>query len=177
MRGSNATEVEQLRTEALLDDVLDRVRSVANQYHRLVLVVGPAGSGKSALLRLLCQREGIECLDVGLLMSRLLMDMAESERPRRVVESLDEAISSRQSAAGTAVVLDNLELLFDRSLKQDPLRLLQDASRRYTIIAAWSGKIVGGQLNYAEPGHREYRRYQVKDLTIVEAGPPTLARD
>jgi hypothetical protein len=55
------------------------------------------------------------------------------------------------------VLLDNLELLFDISLKLDPLRCLQDLARDKTIVAAWNGTVTAGHLTYATPDHPEYR--------------------
>ena len=65
------------------------------------------------------------------------------------------------------VVVDNLEVLFDVGFKQDPLRLLQGASRNTTIVASWNGSVTGETLIYARPGHPEYRVYKANDLTIV----------
>ena len=35
------------------------------------------------------------------------------------------------------ILLDNIEVIFDVALKQDPLRLLQRLSRNKTVVAAW----------------------------------------
>jgi hypothetical protein len=65
-------------------------------------------------------------------------------------------------------LLDNTEILFDISLKQDPLRLLQGLSRNRTIVATWNGCIEDEYLTYAEAEHPEYRRYPAKDLTYLK---------
>jgi hypothetical protein len=65
------------------------------------------------------------------------------------------------------VLLDNIEILFDPSLKQDPLRLLQGLSRNKTIIAAWNGSFVNGYITYAKPDHSEYRRYPAINILII----------
>jgi hypothetical protein len=65
------------------------------------------------------------------------------------------------------VLLDNLEILFDVSLKLDPLRCLQDLARDTTIVAAWDGTVTAGYLTYATPDHPEYRRYALEDLVVV----------
>jgi hypothetical protein len=43
------------------------------------------------------------------------------------------------AAQAGLVLLDNIELLFDVHLKQDPLRLLQGLSRNKTVVATWNG--------------------------------------
>jgi len=64
-------------------------------------------------------------------------------------------------------MLDNLEILFDVSLKLDPLRCLQDVARDRTVVAAWNGAVTAGHLTYATPDHPEYRRHALEDLVIV----------
>jgi len=72
----------------------------------------------------------------------------------------------RQAIAAQAglVLLDNIEILFDVHLKQDPLRLLQGLSRNKTVVVAWPGRVLNDTLIYAEPEHPEYRRYPREDL-------------
>jgi Cdc6-like AAA superfamily ATPase len=136
-----------------------------------MLVVGPAGTGKTAALRLLSQRDTIPYLNVGIELSQRLVDLSEQERPRRVSDILEEILASLGANGMQTVIMDNLDLLFSPEVKQDPLRLLQAVSRQRTIIAAWNGRITDGQLSYAEPGYKENRRCSIKDLAIVEAGP------
>ena len=61
-------------------------------------------------------------------------------------------------------------MLFDSTLKQDPLRLLQHASRNRTVVAAWTGTFANGYLSYAAPDHPEYRRYGEQGLVVVRPG-------
>jgi hypothetical protein len=73
------------------------------------------------------------------------------------------------------VVLDNIEILFDKDLKQDPLRLLQGISRNRSVVASWNGTVSGSKLLYAEAGHPEYRSYDLEDTLIVSTrGTATL---
>ena len=53
------------------------------QYHRLVLVVGPAGSGKTPLLKEMCRRQSFPYLNVNLALSQRLLDLTTKERPLR----------------------------------------------------------------------------------------------
>jgi len=71
------------------------------------------------------------------------------------------------AAEGDSVLLDNIEILFDVSLKQDPLRLLQGLSRNKTIIATWNGSITKDHMTYAAPDHLEYRRYPMRDFLVA----------
>jgi len=72
-------------------------------------------------------------------------------------------------ACADVVLLDNTEILFDPSLHQDPLRLLQGVSRARCVVAAWNGEVQDNHLVYAEIGHAEYQSYQIDDLLIAKA--------
>jgi hypothetical protein len=103
---------------------------------------------------------------VGLALGEVLLDVPPSERPMRVAAGLDELVRDR----GPVVLLDNLELLFEPSLRVDPLALLDGLSRSRTVVAAWNGAVVGPTLTYAEPGHPEFRVYPRGQRVVVDLG-------
>jgi ABC-type uncharacterized transport system ATPase component len=152
--------------EPLSEEILQKIEPAAQLYHRLVLVVGPAGAGKTAALRDLRDRTGAPLLNVNLELSLRMLELTERQRALQAGK-LFAAMVAR--TASKAILLDNLEMLFDVHLKQDPLRLLQGSSRNKTIVAAWNGRVLNGQLTYAAPEHPEYRRYPIRDLLIVSA--------
>ncbi len=148
----------------IFEEVSEKIGHAKGLYHRLVLVVGPAGTGKTAALREVSERIDAPLVNTNLELSRQLLDLAERQRPRRTRSLLDQIVAG---TASDVVLLDNTELLFDHSLHQDPLRLLQGLSRNRTVAAAWNGSIEGGHLCYAEPGHPEHRRYPVDGTLVV----------
>jgi len=155
--------------ESLAHQVLQRLDEVGAQYHRLVLLVAPSGSGKTAALRSLADQLGVPILNINLELSRQLLDLAEKQRALRVSRILDQVVkgAERETTHGKLVVLDNIEVLFDVALKQDPLRLLQGLSRNRTVVASWNGTVHDGNLDYAEPGHPEHRRCPSAGLVVV----------
>lgn len=72
--------------------------------------------------------------------------------------------------AGEVVLLDNIEMLFQPDLHQDPLRLLQAISRNRTVVATWRGAHVGKSLTYAVPYHPEFRRFEEPQALLVSSG-------
>lgn len=151
----------------LADGVIGSIDQAAELYHRLVVVVAPAGTGKTAVLRHVSERINAPLVNVNLELSRRMLDLTERQRSLQLPRLLSEIVNSKQ---GEVVLLDNIEVLFDVSLKQDPLRLLQGVSRNRTIVAAWSGSAGGEYIVYATPGHPEYRRYSGRDLLIISLG-------
>lgn len=151
-------------TEPLAERVMLRIVQAADLYHRLVLLVAPAGAGKTAILQDVRERTGVPLLNVNLELSRRMLDLTERQRALQLPRLLSDLVNATQAGV---VLLDNIEVLFHPSLKQDPLRLLQGLSRHRTVVAACSGSINRGNMVYAAPDHPEYRRYALQDLLVV----------
>lgn len=139
------------------------IQAAESLYHRLVLLAGEAGSGKTDALRAIAGEFGSSIVNVNLALSGRLLELTAKQRPLRLPGILDQ-IAGR---AKSPVVLDNLEILFAKELRQDPLRLLQSISRNRAVVASWNGSIHSGRLVYAETGHPEYRSYDSVDALIV----------
>jgi hypothetical protein len=150
--------------EPLADGVIRSIDAAAEQYYRLVMLVAPAGAGKTAALRDVHERTAAALVNVNFELSRGMLDLTERQRALQLPRLLAGIVGA---SAGEAILLDNIEVLFDVSLKQDPLRLLQGLSRNRTVVAAWSGSIDGGHMVYATPDHPEFRRYPVRDFLVV----------
>lgn len=137
------------------------------RYHRLVLLVGQPRSGKTAALRAFADRTGYPLVNLNLALTQRLLELTRKQRALRVKRILAEEL---EEVGSTAVLLDNIEALFDPELAQDPLRLLQGLSRNRTIVSTWPGTYDGVHLTYAEPGHPEWRRDANPEAAIVRAG-------
>jgi hypothetical protein len=137
---------------------------VAALYHRLILVVAPSETAKTAALQEMAKHTGYRYINVNLELSRCMLELTQRQRQLQVSRLLQDII---RTSHDQAVLLDNLELLFDVSLKLDPLRCLQDLARDTTIVAALNGTVTAGHLTYATPDHPEYRRYALEDLVVV----------
>jgi len=178
--------------EPLADQVLRKIGEARELYHHLILMVGPAGSGKTSALQEVSASTSAPLVNVNLELSRRMLDLTERQRALQLPRLLGEIVGE---ATGELVLLDNIEILFDVHLKQDPLRLLQGLSRNKTVVAAWNGEIrTEGRglrtelstdmdsalstqssalyLTYAVPDHPEYRRYQIRDLLVASPDLP-----
>lgn len=150
--------------QSAVDAVLQLLQSAEATYYRLILLVGKPGTGKTAVLQSVAEKLNTSVINTSLELSARLLELTSRQRALRLPEIFAEAVVFENKAA----VLDNTEILFDRSLQQDPLRLLQGLSRNHQVIAAWSGALEDGKLIYAEPGHAEYRQYPVRDFFVVD---------
>jgi hypothetical protein len=151
----------------LAGEAIRKIDQAATLYHRLLIVVAPAGAGKTRLLREVAERTGSPLLNLNLELSWRMLDLTERQRALKLPRLLAEIMNT---SGGDTILLDNIEILFAVSLKQDPLRLLQGLSRHKTVVAAWNGSIDQGRLIYADPGHPEYKRYPVRDFLAISPG-------
>lgn len=156
--------------EPLADSIIKKIEQAPGLYYRLVMLVAPAGAGKTASLQDVHVRTAAPLVNVNLELSRRMLDLTSRQRSLRLPLLLAEIVESSQNEV---VLLDNIEILFDVSLKQDPLRLLKGLSRNRTVVVAWSGSIDGDYIIYATPDHPEFKRYSQKDLLIVTPEPVT----
>ena len=150
--------------ENILEDIHEKIEQASGLYYRLVLLVAPAGAGKTAALRKVQTRLAVPLINVDLDISRLMLELTTRRRAFQVAQILEKILRDSDCEV---VLFDNLEILFEVSLKLDPLRLLQGLSRNRTVVAAWNGEIKEHSLTYAAPGHPEYKRYPIRDFLLV----------
>lgn len=149
--------------EPIQNIINDLIPTVAGLYHRLILLVGESGSGKTAALHGVAKQHDAEIFNLNLALSYKLLELTTKQRVLKLPRLLEETVKDFRGN----VFLDNIEILFDKDLKQDPLRLLQNLSRNRLIIASWNGRYQGEKLIYAEPDHPEYRIYDSIETVIV----------
>lgn len=144
--------------------ILKKVDIIKDQFYRLILIVGPSENGQENILYHLAKKIDAPVLNINLEVSRRLLEFSEKQRPTKVAKVVGNLIAEKNKKK---FIFQNIELLFAASLKIDPLRLLQKISRNDTIIVGWNGKIQNNNLIYAEPSHPDYRKYNTKDLNIL----------
>ncbi len=151
-------------SDPLADKVMRSIGQAAELYYRLVLLVAPACTGKTAVLQDIHERTGASLINVNLELSSRMLGLTERQRVLQLPGLLSEIANTVEA---DLVLLDNIEMLFDVLLKQDPMRLLQGLSRNKTVVATWSGSIDGEHMTYATPDHPEYKRYPLRDFLVV----------
>ncbi len=144
-------------------DKLERlVEDALSLNSKLILLISPPDSGKSMLLGQLAERMEMRPLNLGIEFVRKLLLIPQSTR-HLYANSIFKEISDEFSH-NKILIIDNLEVLFDRALELNPLDLLKQHAHARRVVAAWPGELRGGRLLYAKTGHPEYRDYGVDGL-------------
>ncbi len=133
----------------------------SQMYYRLLIVVS---NGEVEDGRYLAEGLGIRRITVGEKLGEELLEIPARRKPLKVVGLLEDLLDD---AGDSGVLLDRIEILFEESLKVEPLTLLRSVSRRRLVVVMWSGEIEAGNLVYGVPGHREYRSYPARDVALV----------
>jgi DNA polymerase III delta prime subunit len=149
--------------EPIQNRLKQSLEQAKNLYHRLVLLVGRSGVGKTAALHIVAREFGTDVINVNLALSAKLIELTERQRTLHLSALFGGVVEE----SGAVALLDNIEILFDHGLRQDPLRLLQSVSRNRCIVASWNGAVTGSKLTYAVSGHPEYRSYDAADALVI----------
>lgn len=148
-------------------DKLDRlVEDLSGLNSKLVLLVGPRQSGKTDLLVQLSARRQIRVLNVGAALGRELLVVPSSRRHLQAADLL-KGLADDFASLGL-LLMDNLELLFDRTLQLSPLDLLKRHAHARRVVAVWPGELRDARLSYATTGHSEHQDYGIDGLVPFE---------
>lgn len=137
-------------------------------YHtKLVLVTGKAAH---LLLENTASTEGLVVINLGLELSKKLIKVPRQGRAKASALLFADLLNQRNTHV---LLLNHIEILFDKTLSIEPLKLLQSSAKNLTLVVAWPGEKTNTLLTYAMPSHPEYRCYKASDFgetIFVDAG-------
>ena len=142
-----------------LDRLIDDVLALNS---KLVLLVGPPQSEKSNLLGQLAARRQVRVLCLGANLGRELLTVPSTRRHLQASDVL-KGLADRFASQGL-LLMDNIELLFDRTLQLSPLDLLKRHAQARRVVAVWPGDLRDDRLSYATKGHPEHQDYGIEGL-------------
>lgn len=145
------------------EQIDETIRHAASGRHRLVLVIGEAGSGKTAFLRNLSATRHLQFLSLGGPLGIRLLETAPRTRPLVIEETIRELVDS--SFSGVAV--DNTDILFDPTLQCDPLRLACSISQNSLVLFSLTGRVEGRRLVRGYPDHPEFYSEELPSAPFI----------
>jgi len=136
-------------------------------YYPCLLLVGLAVRNLEDAASDLVSTYGWPCLSVGRELGATLLSEPPARRPGAARRWLEARLREVAPANGSPVLCLDIDLLFEPTLRLDPLRLLRDASRATRIVVAWPGSYTDDVLAYAVPEHGHYRTWRRPDVPIT----------
>jgi len=150
----------------LIEKLEELINDVSALHSKLILLVGSDYSIKAAVLRRLAKSRNIEPLNIGVELGARLSVLPQRERGIQAPNVL--SVLADQYAHSGILLVKNIELLFDRTLKLDPLDMLKRNAHSHCIVAIWPGDVRNDRLTYAEMGHPEYQDYSLEGLLTFQ---------
>jgi len=150
----------------MLEQLERLIGEIGDFNSKLVLLVGASRSGKTKLLRELGAKLNIEPLNVGMELGRRLAATPNNKRGFSAGELLREIADKERT--DDPLLLDNLELLFEKGLQINPLDLVKRLAHSKRVVAVWPGELRGDRLIYADMSHPEHRDYSRDGVVVLK---------
>ena len=132
-------------------DLNKKVEELNNAKHKLLLIIGTPGSGKSKIIREYSQETGIPILDLDKIFCNTATDQLMNE--------MKNFLSTYHQKA---LLLDNKKILYAKNSTSDLLAFLKEISESIPVVATWNGKIEDGQVFHFRKDSPEDLIYSVE---------------
>lgn len=116
-------------------DMNKKIEELENAEHKLLLIIGQPGSGKSKLIRKYSEETGIPIIDL----DKIFMNTP----PEKMVNEMKQFLTTYHQKV---LLIDNKKILYAKKSNIDLLAFLKELSENIIVIATWNGKIEDGQL-------------------------------
>lgn len=150
--------------------LIEAIRIVAGDRHKLVVLLGDFGSGKTALLKDVCQAVGGAYLNANLEVSeRLLALPPEAYTDGLTPSELVDDLCDQLSPDGRPVFVDNVELLLSSEVGGlNIVDTLARAARQRPVVLALPARLQGGYAQYSIMGRRDHMLMPVDEYIVLE---------
>lgn len=153
-----------MNTSEKITELQADVARASGEHFRLVWLAGGTPAERSALLRGLADAEDGAFVDVGNRLSSSLIEVPVSLRSASVEDCFAACLGESPSAV---TCLDHLEILFEPSLRVNPVALVKGASRHAVLVVSWPGTTSPGQLFFGAADHPSHMDISEHELESV----------
>ena len=135
-----------------------KLEALKDAPHKLLLIVGQPGTGKSKLIHQYSDETGYPILDLNPIFGE---EVPEGSDSQYIQNFLDQFLSTYKPEV---LLLDNKRVLYSKNSKIDLLSFLKEISKTKTVIATWNGMIQDGNLIHIRSKVDEDLSYPVDSL-------------
>lgn len=116
-------------------DMNKKIEELRDKDHKLLLIIGQPGSGKSKAIRSYSEETGIPILDLDKIFAHTPSDQLMNE--------MKQFLSTYHQ---DVLLLDNKKVLYEKNNNIDLLAFLKELSEHIVVVATWNGQIEDGQI-------------------------------
>jgi len=150
--------------------LVESVRTVASDRHKLIILLGDFGTGKTALLKQVAPELNATYLNLNLRLAERLLTIPSSQYGDGVaVNRLIDELCDELSPAGRPLLIDNVELLFSPELgKINPVDTFKRVSRQRPVVLALPARRQGTYAEYSAIGRDDVMLMSLEELTVLQ---------
>ena len=150
--------------------LIETIRHIAGDRHKLVLLLGDFGVGKTRLLKELAPEIGAEYVNLNLQLAERLLAVPQSRyRDGVTVHRLIDELCDALSPDGRPLFIDNVELLFSPEVgKINPVDTFKRIARQRQVVLALPAKRQGNNAVYSTLGREDYMSIPLETYPVIE---------
>jgi len=133
-------------------DLTNKIEELNEAKHKLLLIIGAPGSGKSKVIREYSQETGIPIIDLDKIFINTAPDQLMNEM-KNFLKTYNQKV----------LLLDNKKILYAKNSTIDMMEFLKEISQEIPVLATWNGKIEDGQLYHIRKDTPEDLIYPVNN--------------
>lgn len=133
-------------------DLTSKIEELNEMKHKLLLIIGTPGSGKSKVIREYSQETGIPIIDLDKIFANTASDQLMNEM-KNFLKTYNQKV----------LLLDNKKILYAKNSTIDIMEFLKEISTDIPVLATWNGKIEDGQLYHIRKDTLEDLIYPIND--------------
>lgn len=150
--------------------VIDAIKNVSLDRHKLVILLGVFGAGKTKILKKIAGETAGVYLNLNLELSERLLKLPRNMMNDGVtVSRLIDEICDLSSPKKETLFVDNIELLFSPELgKINPVDTFKRISRQRPVVIAIPAYREGNLAVYSTPDSQDYFPIPLEDFVTIE---------
>jgi hypothetical protein len=150
--------------------LIEAIRTVSADRHKLVILLGNFGAGKTILLKDVAQEINGKYINLNLELTERLLTLprrtyANGVTAHRLIDELCDELSPHHEP----LLIDNVELLFSPELgRLNPIDTFKRISRERPVIVAIPARRVGNTAEYSTLGQADHFKMPLEKFACVE---------
>lgn len=154
--------------------LIETIRTVSSDRHKLVILLGQFGTGKTDLLKdVAAEIDGIY-VNLNLELTERLLTLPRRKYDDGVTaHKLIDELCDELSPNGEPLLIDNVEILLSPELgKLNPIDTFKRMSRQRPVVIALPARRVGHHAEYATIGQADHLRMSLAEYVYLDMPEP-----